>query len=172
MLAFIINTVSLKRERGVVSKMSKNNRATLRILNLKTWIIACFPLIILILFVQNIFCTETEFYCEQSDGSKFYYDKDKIVHTSGKVKIWNSVVLSDIGRAYVKKNVDTNGIDPYKIITYNEIDCKQKNFRVLSVIFCGKTNSFLRTIDDPKRLFIQNTCPEELFNIVCGNNVY
>jgi hypothetical protein len=138
------------------------------ILTIKSLIFVFFTIIIL--FCQNIYANETVFYCEQSDGSKFYYDEDNIVHTSVKVKIWNSVVLSDIGRAYVKKNVDTNGIDPYKIITYNEIDCKQKNFRILSVIFCGETKSFLRTMDDTKRLFIQNTCPEELFNIICEDN--
>ena len=60
-----------------------------------------------------------------------------------------------------------NGIDPYKIITYNEIDCKQMSFRILSVIFCGETKSFLRTIDDANRLIVPNTCPEELFNIIC-----
>lgn len=123
--------------------------------------------ILLILFFQNVYGVESEFYCEQSDDSKFYYDKDNIVYSSGKVRVWNSVVLSDIGREYVKKTVDTNGIDPYKILTYNEVDCKQKSFRVLSVIYCGYTKSILRTIDDPNRLIIPNTCPEELFNIIC-----
>jgi hypothetical protein len=135
--------------------------------SIKSLIFVSFTIIILILFFQNVFCAETEFYCEQSDGSKFYYDKNKIVYSSGKVRLWNSVVLSDIGGEYLKNNFDMNGIDPYKIITYNEIDCKQMSFRILSVIFCGETKSFLRTIDDANRLIVPNTCPEELFNIIC-----
>lgn len=121
----------------------------------------------MILFPQNVTGDETIFYCEQSDGSKFYYDKDNIVRKSGKVRVWNSVVLSDVGREYLKRNIDTYGIDPYKIITYNEIDCKQRSFRVLSLIFCGKSDSFLKMMEDQERLFIQNTCPEDLFNIIC-----
>ena len=136
-------------------------------ISIKSLIFVSFTIIILILFFQNVFGAETEFYCEQSDGSKFYYDKNKIVYSSGKVRLWNSVVLSDIGGEYLKNNFDMNGIDPYKIITYNEIDCKQMSFRILSVIFCGETKSFLRTIDDANRLIVPNTCPEELFNIIC-----
>jgi hypothetical protein len=94
---------------------------------------------------------------------------DHIVYSSGKVKIWNSVVLSDIGKKYVKNNIDTNGIDTYKIITYNEINCKEQRFRVLSVIFSGETKSALRMIDNVNRMIVPNTCPEELFNIVCKN---
>lgn len=134
-------------------------------LSIKSLIFACFTLII---FYQTAFGEETEFYCEQIDGSQFYYDKDKIDYSSGKVRIWNSVVLSDIGREYVNRNVDTNGINPYKIITYNEVDCKRRIFRVLSVIFCGETKSILKNIDNPSnRELVPNTCPEELFNIIC-----
>jgi hypothetical protein len=122
------------------------------ILTIKSFI---FFFTIIILFCQNIYADESIFYCEQTDGSKFYYDKNNIVNKSGKVRIWNSVILSDLGRAYLIKNIDTNGINPYKIITYNEIDCKQKNFRILSVIFCGEHTSHLKMMDDPKRLFIQ-----------------
>ena len=124
--------------------------------------------ILLILCFQNAYGVESEFYCEQLDGSKFYYDKNDIVYSSGKVRIWNSVVLSDIGKEYVKKNAKMNNVDLYKVLTYNEVDCKRMNFRVLSVIFCGYTKSILRTIDDPSdRLIVPNTCPEELFNIIC-----
>ncbi|MCX5825908.1 MAG: hypothetical protein NTY86_21130 [Deltaproteobacteria bacterium] len=91
--------------------------------------------LLLILSFQNVYGVESEFYCEQLDGSKFYYDKNNIVYSSDKVRIWNSVVLSDIGKEYVKNNIEMNNVDPYKILTYNEIDCKQMNFRVLSVIF-------------------------------------
>ena len=136
-------------------------------LSIKSLISVSFTIIFSILFFQDVFCAETQFYCEQVDGSKFYYDKDNIVYSSGKVRIWNSVVLSDIGKEYVKRNADVNGIDPYKILTYNEIDCKQKNFRILSVIFCGETKSSLRMIDDANRLIGPNTCPEELFDIIC-----
>lgn len=125
--------------------------------------------LILILTFQNVHGVESEYYCEQLDGSKFYYDKDNIVYSPGKVKIWNSVVLSDIGKKYVKKNIDTNGIDTYKIITYNEIYCKEQKFRVLSVIFSGETKSSLRMIDDVNKMIVPNTCPEELFNIICKN---
>jgi hypothetical protein len=135
--------------------------------SVKPLIFVSLTVFLLIVSFQNVYGVELEFYCEQSDDSKFYYDKDNIVYSSGKVRVWNSVVLSDIGRKYVKKTVDTNGIDPYKILTYNEVDCKQKSFRVLSVIYCGYTKSILRTIDDSNRLIIPNTCPEELFNIIC-----
>jgi hypothetical protein len=144
-----------------------NQRGIQRNLNIKTRIFFSFMIIILILAFKNVYGAESEYYCEQIDGSKFYYDKDNIVYSSGKIRIWNSVVLSDIGKKYVKNNADIDGIDPYKILTYNEIDCKEQYFRVLSVIFCGKTNSLLRMIDDSKRLFVANTCPEELFNIIC-----
>ncbi len=124
--------------------------------------------ILLILCFQNAYGVESEFYCEQLDGSKFYYDKNDIVYSSGKIRIWNSVVLSNIGKEYVKKNAKMNDVDLYKVLTYNEVDCKQMKFRVLSVIFCGYTKSILRTIADPSdRLIVQNTCPEELFNIIC-----
>jgi hypothetical protein len=64
---------------------------------------------ILILSVQNVYGVESEFYCEQLDGSKFYYDQNNIVYSSGKARIWHSVVLSDVGREYVKKNFDISG---------------------------------------------------------------
>ena len=136
-------------------------------LSIKSLMFVSFAIIFLTLLFQDAFCAETEFYCEQVDGSKFYYDKDNIVYSSGKVRLWNSVVLSDIGREYVKKNADVKGIDPYKILTYNEVDCKQRNFRILSVILCGETKSFLRKGDDVNRLIVNNTCPEELFDIIC-----
>ena len=64
--------------------------------------------------------------------------------------------------------LEINNVDLYKILTYNEVDCKQMNFRVLSVILCGYTKSILRKIDDsPNRSIVPNTCPEELFNIIC-----
>jgi hypothetical protein len=123
--------------------------------------------LILLLLFQNVYGVESEYYCEQLDGSKFYYDKDNVVYSSGKVKIWNSVVLSDIGKKYVKNNFDTSGIDTNKIITYNEIYCTEQRFRVLSVIFSGETKSALRMIDNGNRMIVPNTCPEELFNIIC-----
>jgi hypothetical protein len=133
-------------------------------LSIKSLILVCFALII---FYQTAFAEETEFYCEQIDGSKFFYDKN-IDYSSGKIRVWNSVVLSEIGREYVTRNVDTKGINPYKIITYNEVDCKRGIFRVLSVIFCGETKSILKNIDNPpNRELVPNTCPEELFNIIC-----
>jgi hypothetical protein len=131
---------------------------------------SCAALIILLLILsfQNVYGVESEFYCEQLDGSKFYYDKSNIVYSSGKARIWNSVVLSEIGKKYVKNNIEISDVDPYKILTYNEVDCKQKNFRVLSVIFCGYTKSVLKSMDNPlSRPIEPNTCPEELFNIIC-----
>jgi hypothetical protein len=134
-------------------------------LSIKSLIFACF---ILRIFYQTAFGVESEFYCEQIDGSMFYYDKDKLDYSSGKIMVWNAVVLSDIGREYVKRNSDTRGINPYKILTYNEVDCKQGSFRVLSIIVCGETKSFLKSIDHPQnRELVPNTCPEELFNILC-----
>ena len=139
-----------------------------RIPNVKIRIFVSLIVILLILSFQNVYGVESEFYCEQLDGSKFYYDKNNIVYSSGKVRIWNSVVLSDIGKEYVKNKVEINNVDLYKILTYNEVDCKQMNFRVLSVILCGYTKSILRKIDDsPNRSIVPNTCPEELFNIIC-----
>jgi hypothetical protein len=126
--------------------------------------------ILFILSFQNVYGVESEFYCKQLDGSKFFYDKNYIVYSSGKVRIWNSVILSDIGKEYVKNNFEMNNFNPYKILTYNEVDCNQRNFRVFCVIFCGYTKSILRNMDDPpNRLIVPNTCPEELFNIICKN---
>lgn len=137
---------------------------------LRTRVLFSLIVIFVILSFQNAYGVESEFYCEQLDGSKFYYDKDNIAYSPGKVRIWNSVVLSDIGIEYVKQNININALDLYKILTYNEVDCEQMNFRVLSVIFCGYTKSVLRKIDDPpNRVIVPNTCPEELFNIICKN---
>ncbi len=133
----------------------------------KSRIIVIFTVIISILFAQNLFCEETLFYCEQEDGSKFYYDKDSVVYSSGKVKLWNSVVLSDEAREYVRKNFDTDDIDPYKIWTFNEINCDQMSFRVLTVLFCGDNRTFMRLAEDEHRYVIPNSCPEELLNIIC-----
>ena len=138
------------------------------IIRIKTLIFLSLTLIPLLAF-QNVYGVESEYYCEQLDGSRFYYDKDNIVYSSGKVKIWHSVVLSDIGKKYVKNNIDTEGIDAHKIITYNEIYCKEQRFRVLSVIFSGETKSALKMIDNGNRMIVPNTCPEELFNIICKN---
>jgi hypothetical protein len=137
-------------------------------LNVKIWILVSSIAILLMLSFQNLYGIESEFYCEQVDGSKFYYDKDNVVRSAGKVRTWNSVVLSDIGKEYVKDKVEIDDVDLYKILTYNEVDCTRRVFRVLSVIFCGYTKSILRKIDDPpKRSIVPNTCPEELFNIIC-----
>jgi len=136
----------------------------------KIGIFVSLSVILFILSFQNVYGVESEFYCEQTDGSKFYYDKNSIVYLNGKIRVWNSVVLSDIGKEYVKNNIEVKNVDPYKILTYNEVDCEQMNFRVLSVIFCGETRSVLRSIaDQPNRSIIPNTCPEELFNILCKN---
>jgi len=140
--------------------------------NLKSRIIVFFIVILSILFAQNLLAEETLFYCEQEDDSKFYYDKDSVVHSSGRIKLWNSVLLSDTAREYIRKNFDTDDIDPYKILTYNEIDCERMSFRVLSILFCGENRTFMRLVDDEHRSVIPNSCPEELLNIVCkkGNN--
>jgi len=136
----------------------------------KIGIFVSLSVILFILSFQNVYGVESEFYCEQTDGSKFYYDKNSIVYLNGKIRVWNSVVLSDIGKEYVKNNIEVKNVDPYKILTYNEVDCEQMNFRVLSVIFCGETRSVLRSIaDQHNRSIIPNTCPEELFNILCKN---
>lgn len=133
----------------------------------KSRIIVFLTVIISILFTQNLFGEETLFYCEQEDDSKFYYDKDSVAYSSGKIKLWNSVVLSDEAREYVRKNFDTDGIDPYKILTYNEVDCEQMSFRVLSMLFCGENRTFMRLVEDEHRYVIPNSCPEELLNIIC-----
>jgi hypothetical protein len=148
--------------------MPMNNGRKERISNVKISIFVSLIVILCTLSFQDVYGVESEFYCEQLDGSKFYYDKNNIVYSSGKIRIWNSVILSDIGKEYVKKNTELNNVDPYKILTYNEVDCKQRNYRVLSVIFCGYTKTILRHIDAPlNRSIIPNTCPEELFNIIC-----
>lgn len=138
----------------------------------KSRIMVFFIVIISIFFAGNLFGEETLFYCEQEDNSKFYYDKESVVYSSGKIKLWNSVLLSDEARDYIRKNFDTDDIDPYKILTYNEIDCEQMSFRVLSILFCGENRTFMRLVDDEHRSVIPNSCPEELLNIVCkkGNH--
>jgi hypothetical protein len=137
-------------------------------LNTKARILVSLTVIILILSFQNVCGAEFEYYCEQSDGSKFFYDRGNLIYSSGKIRVWNSVLLSKLGIEYLKRDIEMNNITPYKIQTYNEIDCKEMKFRILSVIFCGEAESVLRTMDDsPHRLIVPNTCPEELFNILC-----
>jgi len=130
-------------------------------------ILGLFFLSVSVLPRPSAFGEEAGFYCEQSDGSRFYYDRESIHQASGRIRVWSSVVLSAVGREFLKRNIDTKGIDPRRVSTYNEIDCAQKTFRVLGVIICGESECSLRMVDDPGRLFVHNTCPEELFHIVC-----
>lgn len=144
----------------------------LRRLTMKTRIPVFWTVVILLLSFQNVYSRDLVLFDRSTDQPlyyhEFYYDKDSIVSSSGKIRVWTTGFLTDEGREFANK--ENSDIDPYKQLFYDEINCKERKYRTLKAVSYDKNGNSMVMFDNPDGKFNSispNTMIDRLFKTLC-----